>query len=180
MNQRGRGEHIPDERRQLMTGVAALVRDGEQPERMARTADNNPPHKQYVADDAREGRLLALMPGMSSVVGEEVSVCYQREYHISGKTHSAMSLQQRSHSQKRQRSGMDAPGYSGWLCILQALCVQKREERSQNRGDKRKEGYHITRPELTAGVASARSAWHVSADRSFGVSQPRITGLMIS
>ena len=122
MSQRGRGEHIPDERRQLMTGVAALVRDGEQPERMARTADNNPPYKQYVADDAREGRLLALMPGMSSVVGEEVSVCYQREYHISrkrikkarrtaGKTHSAMSLQQRSHSQKRQRSGIDAPGY---------------------------------------------------------------------
>src|SRR5258708_28593958 len=75
MSQRGRGEHIPDERRQLMTGVAALVRDGGQPERMARTANNNPPFKPDFSDDAREIRLLALLPRMSCGVREAASVC---------------------------------------------------------------------------------------------------------
>src|SRR5258708_39286475 len=80
MSQRGRGEHIPDERRQLMTGVAALVRDGEQPERMARTANNNPPYKGDGSGGAREGDPPSVVPGMSSCLGEERSGCYPTEY----------------------------------------------------------------------------------------------------
>ncbi len=64
-----------------MTCVVALVRDARRGGRVCLAVTNKIYHKHLAAGDAGQDRLFVLQLRPYSV-GEDVSVCYQRGYHI--------------------------------------------------------------------------------------------------